>query len=150
MATKRKVATPFEPSKTAMAKFSDALPVPTVCHYCRGEVVIVHHRDVYDGRSFGNWPWMYRCQKCLARVGIHPRTNIPLGTLADEATRNARKYGKVPFQALWDGPKASMSRETAYAWLASALGIDPKVCHFAMFDAAMCNRARDLSKAKTS
>ncbi len=45
-----------------------------------------------------DWPWVYICEGCGSYVGMHPFTDIPLGTLADAATREARKECKAPIQ----------------------------------------------------
>lgn len=134
--------TPLNPSKSAMARVRDPLPVPTECPYCSGQVSIIHHADIYDGRVFSDWPWMYVCDRCEARVGMHPFTSIPLGTLADEPTRVARKVCKPAFEKLWQSGR--MSRTDAYAWLAGKLGLTAAQCHWGMFDIQTCHRARDL------
>jgi hypothetical protein len=43
-------------------------------------------RRIQDKR----WPWLYHCWSCSARVSIHPGTDIPMGSLADKKTRQAR------------------------------------------------------------
>ena len=131
--------TPWNPSRRAMARVKDGTDVPTCCPFCQGEVEIQHHRQVYGGRSYGDWPWMYVCTTCGARVGMHPFTSIPLGTLADGPLRTARNNCKPAFEALWrDG---SMTRGDAYAWLATALGIPAAQCHWGLFDLDLCHRA---------
>jgi hypothetical protein len=70
---------------------------------------------------------------------MHPGTGIPLGTLADEAIREARKHCKEPFESLYKTGK--MSRSQAYQALADKLGIPKEECHFGWFDAAMCEQA---------
>ena len=138
------VKTPANPSRTATARVKNPLPAPTECHYCTGEVVIAHHRDIY-GRAFGHWPWAYLCSGCGAYVGMHPFTAIPLGTLADEKTRHARKVCKPAFERLW-GAEGWMTRKEAYAALAAELGIPVGECHFGWFDAAMCERAEQACR----
>lgn len=134
--------TPLNPSRSATARVKDPLPVPTECPYCSGCISIMHHADIYDGRVFSDWPWMYVCDRCEARVGMHPFTNIPLGTLADEPTRVARKVCKPAFEKLWQSGR--MSRTDAYAWLAGKLGLTASQCHWGLFDIQTCHRARDL------
>lgn len=128
---------PWCPSRKALARVPDPLPAPTHCK-CGRPVEIVHHNDVY-GRSYGEWPWMYRCSACDVRVGMHPFTDIPLGALADEELRRARKLCKTPFDKLWQG--GAMSRDDAYQRLAAHLGIAISDCHFGLFDAHRCHVA---------
>lgn len=129
--------TPWNPSKTATARVKNPLSAPKICK-CGGEVKIAGHKEVY-GRDYSDWPWMYRCDKCDSYVGMHPFTNIPLGTLADKETRTARNECKQSFNEIWqDG---HMSRSDAYKWLAKKMGIKQEECHFGWFDADTCYTA---------
>jgi hypothetical protein len=142
----RRIVTPWEPSRSATARVgADALPVPTTCPNCARPVELVGNEKIY-GKLFGEWPWVYRCTDaaCDSYVGLHPFTAIPLGTLANKATRAARKAAKAAFNPLWLGvgtAPAEMSRTAAYAWLSNALGIEPARCHIGMFDIAQCRAA---------
>lgn len=134
--------TPWNPSRKAIARVSNPLPAPTCCPYCKSAVGLVNNSAIY-GRSYGDWPWAYLCEnvECYAYVGVHPRTAIPLGTLADAELREARKKAKAAFNPLWQGDGAKYSRKQAYAWLAGELGIvDAGTCHVGWFDIAMCGR----------
>ncbi len=133
--------TPWNPSKKATARVKNPLPAPTECPHCQGKhIEIVHHEDIY-GKAYGEWPWTYLCTGCRAYVGMHPFTNIPLGTLADAPLRRARNECKQPFEVLHKSKK--MTRDQAYAGLATHLNIPEEECHFGWFDAATCERARD-------
>ncbi|WP_349010536.1 zinc-finger-containing protein [Photorhabdus bodei] len=136
--------TPWNPSKRAILKVKNPLPPPTICNYCGSSVKISHHKEIYNGKSFGNWPWAYLCNCCGAYVGMHPFTNIPLGTLADAETRNARKQCKPYFERLWKFNGAIFSRNDAYNWLANKLGIKTSECHFGWFDIDTCHRAKEI------
>lgn len=109
-----------------------------ICSYCgkaaqqvSGDVIYPHRPDLKDRQFF-------LCRPCNAYVGCH-KTGEPLGTLANETLRAARKRAHEVFDALWknDGP---MSRTEAYVWLANTLGVDPQKCHIAMFDEAQCSQ----------
>jgi len=102
-------------------------------------VQIVHHDYVY-GRVYGEWPWVYMCKACWAYVGMHPFTNIPLGTLADAQLRKARKECKQPFEVLFQSKK--MTRDQAYAGLAAHMRLTSETCHFGWFDIGQCEKAR--------
>lgn len=131
--------TPLNPSKRAAARVTNPLPVPTACPHCAGKVQIVTNDRIY-GRMFGHWPWACLCSGCGAYVGFHPLTGIPLGTLATQPMREARKRAKNAFNTLWQGTEeiASMTRSEAYAWLAATLKIEPGACHVGWFDVAQC------------
>ncbi len=136
--------TPWNPSRRAIARVKDPLPVPTEHDACGGgDVELVGNEKIY-GRPFGEWPWAYRCTKCGAYVGLHPFTAIPLGTLADAATREARTRAKAAFNPLWRSK--SMRRSEAYEWLAGKLGIALPQCHIGWFDIVMCHRVLEVCR----
>lgn len=134
----REIKTPMNPSRKALKRVRNPLPAPTTCPHCSADVRIATHQEIY-GRDYGEWPWVYLCTGCSAYVGMHPFTNIPLGTLATEEIRNARKRCKIPFERLYKS--GGMSRTEAYAALAVALNIPAAECHFGWFDIEMCKRA---------
>lgn len=121
------------------------MPAPTECHYCTGEVELAHHEDVY-GRTYSNWPWLYRCTECGAMVGTHPGTLIPLGTLANASLRKLRRLNKETFERLRyiRFPK----RTLAYQWLADVMGMSPDACHWGLFNEEQCLRAGEICEAE--
>lgn len=141
---------PTNPNPKSVARITDALPVPEVCPNCGSAVRLGAHEEIYDGRRFGVWPYIYICEgaECRSYVGLHPFTHLPLGTLADEKTRLARKSCKPAFEKLWKTGAAPMGRNEAYSWLADAMGITKAECHFAHFNAELCERAKTLCKSK--
>lgn len=139
----------FKPSAKQAKLVKNPLPVPTVCPYCQGTVGRVDNSVIY-GRQYGKWPFAYMCQTpgCDSYVGIHPKTDIPLGTMADKATRNARKRAKAVFSPMWEDQ--GMTKDEAYAWLAKELGIeDVNHCHVGWFDIATCNRVVEVCLRRT-
>jgi hypothetical protein len=132
---------PSNPSRKATDRVKNPLPVPTSCHLCGGVVRIGTHEEVY-GTDYSEWPYVYICESCKSYVGLHPFTNIPLGTLADKNTRNARKNCKKPFEQLWRNGK--MSRAEAYQWLADKMGIPVNECHFGWFDIKQFQEAMNI------
>lgn len=129
---------PWNPSVRVTARVTGALPAPDACPHCASKVELVNNAAIY-GRSYGEWPWAYRCTNCDAYVGLHPFTAIPLGTLATKPIREARKKAKAVFSPLWRSGKGSMSRSNAYAWLAGALGIAKvEECHIGWFGVEQC------------
>ena len=122
-----------------VARVKDFLPIPTTCHFCDGEVHLVNNAQFYGGRQYG-WPLAYACSGCGARVGCHPHTDIPLGTLADRRTMLARRAAHDAFDPLWQeqGPG---SRTRAYKALTALLG---KPGHISWLDAEECVRVIEL------
>lgn len=129
--------TPPEPlpfvSRRSLAKVRHYLSPISVCYHCDGVVTLVNNAEVYDGRSFGEWPYIYLCQGCRAYVSLHPKTDLPQGYLADTSAREARRAAKIPFNTLLR-VKFGNNRPNAYRWLANAMQIEPLICHFSMFD----------------
>lgn len=130
--------TPWNPSRRALKRVTDRVEIPCTCHYCRGLVEIRHHQEIYNGRQFGEWPWVYACNDCDAYVGMHPFTNLPLGTLASAETRAARNKAKAAFTQYWESHR--MTRNQGYIWLAKQLGIEKSKCHIGWSDTAQCER----------
>lgn len=127
-------------SRQALARVRGGhLPPPTACDCCGGPVILSRNRVLY-GKDFGEWPFCYRCPQCQAYVGLHPQTDLPLGTMCDRATREARKRVKSYFMAVarvdYHG-----NRSAAYAALADAMQMDLALCHFGLFDLNDCERA---------
>jgi hypothetical protein len=143
--------TPWDPSKRATARVKNPIPVPTDCPHCEGtDIEICKNSRVYRGQTYGEWPWVVMCNTCSAYVGLHPFTCIPLGTLADRQTRDARKRVKHEFIA-WQETN-NLSRNDAYRLLAQMMRIPCEQCHFGWFDVDQCDLAmhavRKLVKQK--
>jgi hypothetical protein len=119
------------------------LPAPTVCNNCGSKVDYVNNEAIY-GRSYGKWPYAYRCSSftCDSYVGVHPNTKIPLGTLADRATREARKQYKPMFFDLL--AQKGWHRGKGYNWLSKAMSIPPEETHWGMFNVERCKLAGEL------
>lgn len=109
------------------------------CPYCgeAGSVVFTRNSIKY-GREYGDWSWCYFCVCCEAYVGCHPYTIIPLGTLADQATANARKAAHKAFDPLWRDEW--MTRKEAYSFLSKVIGVAREDCHISWFDVTTCEK----------
>ena len=136
--------TPWNPSRVAIRRVKHPIQIPTTCRHCGGKVEPVHNSRIY-GSAFGEWPWSYLCENCGAYVGMHPYTNLPLGTVANKSQREARSSVKRLFNDLWvNSPNRREARTKAYAWLASKMGLTEAECHFGLFDEDLCDRASDV------
>lgn len=95
---------------------------------------------------------------CDAYVGVHKGTDKPLGRLADDALRKAKREAHKYFDNLWQrklikrrkerGPeyKKFYARGSGYKWLATQMGLESKDCHIGMFDVEQCNRVVEICK----
>jgi hypothetical protein len=135
---------PWHPNPKAIEKVKDKLPAPTKCRYCEGEVIMANNSFIYNGTSYGGYPWIFVCLKCSACIGMHPETNIPLGILANNKLRKLRMEVKNLFNPIWQSGK--MSRTLAYQSLAAAMNIHVSSCHFGMFEMEDCVAALDAIK----
>ena len=126
-------------SRRALKRVKNPMPAPTICRYCSGHVELVSNSEIYNGRSYGDWPYAYLCADCKAYVGLHPDTDIPLGTLAAPQLRKDRNTAKDAFHRVKE--QRGFSRSLAYQWLAGKMGIEVGVCHFGWFEQDDCARA---------
>lgn len=129
-------------SRRALKRVKNPLPPPTECPCCKGPVRLVSNSEIYNGREYGEWPYMYYCKLCDAYVGLHPATDIPLGTMATKVGREARKSSKTVFHKLME--VTGKSRADMYAWLADKMGMTRGECHFGWFDEQSCARAEAI------
>ena len=112
-----------------------------ICPYCGGGAELVDSELVY-WKSFG---MVWICKPCHAWVGTDKSSvgHKPLGTLANEELRNARKLAHAVFDTHWktlvdNGYPRGKARTQAYRKLAKLLGIELKDCHIAKFDVQGC------------
>lgn len=133
-------------SATAISRVRDALPKPTTCPFCAGEVKLVNNQEVY-GRSVGLWPFVYACQNgCDAHVGVHADTDIPLGILANKELRTAKQIAKQSFHAMMY--RHNMSRPNAYKWLAEKMELPLGHTHYGWFTLVQVQQAYLLTEAE--
>lgn len=119
-----------------------------MCPYCGRVVKLVKASAIYRGPTGVRLEKLRRlfwaCHSCDAYVGCHPDSKRPLGTLANEVLREARKATHAEFDPLWRN-HATRTRSEAYAWLGRELGIAfedrHRDNHIAMFDVERCKQA---------
>lgn len=104
-----------------------------------GRAIYPHRPDLYAKR-------FYQCV-CGAYCGCHGDTTEPLGYPCGYATRKARSAAHAAFDPLWKSRR--MSRRQAYAWLSSALGIEPDKCHIGMMNETDARRVVEAVRAMT-
>lgn len=111
---------------------------PPICPYCGSTAILADSAMVY-GTSYGN---MWICPNfptCNSYVGVHKRTNEPLGRLANEQLRILKRKCHDAFDPIWQQGK--MKRNDVYILLAERMGIPKEQCHFGMFDVEQCKEA---------
>ena len=112
---------------------------PQRCPFCNSRVSLIDSARIF-GCSYG---FIYLCDHfphCDARVRCHPKTIIPMGTLADRELRKWRSLVHRKFDPLWQCG-VFPSRQAAYKWLSKAMRLPLEKTHVAMFDIQKCQRA---------
>lgn len=110
-----------------------------ICPYCGISAKLSRYKGVHDNGHL----WV--CIACGARVGCHPGSKVPLGTLANAELRSARMEAHNAFDPRWRGAANRFrARTDAYAWLASQMGLKIEDCHIALFDLQQCRRVVEL------
>lgn len=131
-------------SPKAVARVKDRVPIPRTCDHCGQRVAIMTHEEIY-GQDYSDWPYVYSCTGCQARVGIHPQTDIPLGTLADLELRQMRTKGKMRWKE--QCAKRGFTRTQSYMWLAALLDCPKSEAHWGWMDKAQCKLVIDTMEA---
>lgn len=105
------------------------------CPYCGAGVKLQDSAIIYS-KSYGNIYLCTRYPKCDAFVGVHKKTNKPLGTLANSSLRELRKLCHKHFDKLWR--KRGWKRTVAYLWLSTTMGIPKSQAHIGYFTENQC------------
>lgn len=114
-----------------------------LCPYCGERVWLYKNSSFIFSKDYGPH---YVCIACDARVGCHPGTKIPLGTLANKELRDMRAEAHFFFDALWleEAERTGLSKRTArtnwYTILSSILEVPIDDCHMGFFDTTQCNQ----------
>ena len=115
-----------------------------ICQYCKTKASLIDSKTIFGYRSYG---MIYYCHKCGDYVGVHKKTNKPLGTLANPELSKKRVETHKVFDRLWKGMlkknsySESAARTLAYAWLAKCLDLKLRDCHIGKFDIDTCKKA---------
>lgn len=76
--------------------------------------------------------------ECDTSIAVNRNTGEPIGTPADNETRELRKQAHDIFDKLWKS--GLMSRDTAYCNIRRWMGLSKDDAHIGMFDATTCQR----------
>lgn len=126
---------------------SDWLKRPDKCHSCGSERIICTENKIIYGSNYGDWPLIWYCYECTSLVSCHPNTTIPMGYMATQKVRQARRRAHKAFDPIHRKYKI-MSRTQAYKWLSSMMNIPREKCHISMLNEEQCEQVISLSKEK--
>jgi len=82
----------------------------------------------------------YGCSRwpaCKGTHGAHP-SGAPLGTPATGDTKKARITAHAAFDRLWKPLGARLTRDEAYLWMQSKMGLRSDEAHIGGFNAEQC------------
>lgn len=115
-----------------------------ICNYCGEPAQLYAASVVYPGLEDLADRLCWVCWPCNAWVGCHRKGDgtSPMGTLADQPTRDARIAAHAAFDPIW--MRGEMDRPAAYAWLSQVTGIPPEQCHIAGMNRDQCQRVIDV------
>lgn len=116
------------------------------CDYCGRLAEFVDSKVVY-GRSYGK---IYLCRNCMAYVGVHKGTDVPLGRLANAELRYWKKAAHAAFDPLWKRGPFRYHRDVAYGWLARKMGLPFEHTHIGLFDVSQCKKAVRICRNERS
>ena len=125
----------FDGQHISLSEMGLYASLPVTCPDCGIEALYANARMIY-GRNYG---MRYICPACGKNVGVHRGTPVPLGTLADRELKTERQQLHFKFDRLWK--EKGMTRDGAYSFLSSKLGLPPEKTHIGMFDREQCGRA---------
>jgi hypothetical protein len=114
-----------------------------ICQYCQQEAVFMTTEEFY-GRDYGTNMWV--CRPCDAYVGIHKRTDVPLGTLANKELRECRKKTHAVVDQLWRNKKSS--RTKVYGWIQHVMKMTKEEAHIGMMNEAQCKQLIEFAEQR--
>lgn len=126
----------------------EPVPLPSrrrvSCDYCGKAAGLIAGKEVYPHRPELAERHFWVCWPCDAWVGCFDRgdRDEPMGELADEALRDARRAAHAAFDPLWQ--QGALTRETAYEWLAGAMATPVMRCRIGRMSLADCRRVVEL------
>lgn len=113
-----------------------------MCPYCGHHAILRSASFIYGPQTThtGRF-WVCRNYKdCNSYVGTHKEgewKDYPLGSMADESLRTARKVAHNIFDLLWK--QKHMTRNESYKWMREIIKALPEDCHIGEMDLKMCN-----------
>lgn len=117
------------------------------CAHCGERARLTTSKAVYPHRPDLWGRLMWECRPCGAYVGCHRpsqkhtagRADVALGTPANATLRAMRSRVHARFDPIWK--YGDMKRNSAYRWLARAMGLSSAECHIGRFSEAQCREA---------
>lgn len=112
-----------------------------LCQYCGDVPMRMTGQELFPLRQDLVLRHYLGCRNCDAWVGCHDRTWKPMGELANDSLRRARKLAHEAFEDMWrkaaarKGWSEQIARSAAYSWVSKAMQCGT---HVAGFDLDRC------------
>ena len=113
------------------------------CPYC-GAQAFIRPASVVHGES-ARESHLYVCSRypeCDSYVGVHQKSMLPKGTLANGDLRHKRIIAHKAFNQFWTS--GLMSKWQAYKWMQAKLGLNSEQAHIGKFSEFMCDELISL------
>ncbi len=142
---KREAYESFADAKSAHAGTEPPPPRPEApyCEKCQQHAVLTSGDKIYHSPRFKS-VLVWLCRGCSDRVGCHPGSSRPLGSLAGDKLRKARQRAHEAVDPIWQ--YGGKSRNEVYRWLGSQMNLKPKQCHIALFTQEQCEQAISICR----
>ena len=127
-------------SKSVADRVEHKMPRPVRCDECGSPNVELQSRKLMGMHVKGPWDLIWHCADCLAFVGCHEGTDIPMGLMADRDTREARYRAHRTLDPMWKGRNPVVTRQDIYTWMSAFLAIPPERAHISMLNLEQCER----------
>lgn len=115
------------------------------CPYCGRPAILQKAAYVYKEKALDEY--LYVCSgypECDAYVGVHAKTLLPKGSLANGDLRHKRIEAHRFFDAIWKN--GIMSRKDAYRWIQDTFSLSSNQAHIGEFSDYRCDCLMAASK----
>lgn len=113
-----------------------------LCPYCNDLTKRIKGSEIYGEDT----PWadldFMLCRPCWAYTGVHQKSGIALGSVANALLRDKRRAAHQVFDRLYQ--EADLTRTQAYLWLAKQLDLNRKLTHIGIFGEETCDLVVEL------
>lgn len=106
------------------------------CNYCGAQAELKTGAEIYPHRPDLAQKKIWICHPCDARVTCHAGTEKPMGSLANQQLRMARREAHEAFDKVWK--QGLVTRTVAYQMLAKQMRMSTKRCHIGQFSVKQC------------
>lgn len=123
------------------------------CPDCNSQAKLINGNEI--GMKGGTYYVCTNFPRCGTYIKCHPKTDVPVGTLANQLLRRYRHRAYHTFDGICQlkysrlrkkGANATIQniRTLGYLWLSKQLGVDAQYCHIANFNIEQCKKVIEI------